>query len=233
MSVAVLGFGRVCARGQWRGADHTPWPQAPGETLPLRARMFSDEPYPHFGRMDPLCKVGVAAAALALADAGEHVLAHADIAQVGGTRRGCVSADGVFEDSRVAGAPSPASFVYTLPSMYLGEIAIRFGLQGRCTLLTTGRLAGLLALATGVGWIEAGRAGQVLVTAADDGAALAMLLGRGGTPRFTGAAFRVPEGARMLEDDGLLWGVEAQPGGTVGARADGQEVSIRVLDQVA
>jgi 3-oxoacyl-(acyl-carrier-protein) synthase len=230
MSAALLGFGRVSAAGLQCGKRLEPWASGP---LALKAGMFSDTPFPRFGRMDPLCKVAVAAASLALRDAGARVPDGAEIAQAGGTGHGCVLVDGTYEDSRAKGAASPASFVYTLPSMYLGEIAIRFGLRGRCALLTGGPLAGLSALVTGVRWLEQGRASAVLVTAAEavqgTRVATSMLLARDGGGRFAQAAFRVPPDARLLDGDDIGVLYDAPPG-VVGARAAGQEFSLRVLD---
>ena len=70
---------------------------------------------------------------------------------------GCLEVDAQFEATRRAGAPSPALFVYTLPSMFQGEIAIAYHLRGRCTLLSTGELSAMTALATGIRWVEKGR----------------------------------------------------------------------------
>lgn len=109
-------------------------PAGAGELPPLRARYFFDEPFPKFGRMDPLCKIAVAAAQLIKRAGGFDGLNLDEVAQVGVTAQGCIEVDAQFEASRRAGAPSPALFVYTLPSMFQGEIAIHFKLRGRCVL---------------------------------------------------------------------------------------------------
>ena len=82
---------------------------------------------------------------------------------------GSLEVDLQYEHTRLAGHPSPALFVYTLPSMFQGEVAILHRLRGRCTLLSAGRLSGLTALATAARWIEKGRAAHVLAIAADAG----------------------------------------------------------------
>lgn len=51
------------------------------------------------------------------------------IAMLFDTQSGSISADKAFEDSR-ATIPSPALFVYTLPNIFMGEIAIKHGIKG-------------------------------------------------------------------------------------------------------
>ena len=133
----------------------------------LRARWFFDEPFPKFGRMDALCKIAVAAAQLIHKAGGFGGLNLDDVAQVGATALGCIEVDAQFEDSRRAGAPSPALFVYTLPSMFQGEIAIRFRLRGRCVLFAGGTDCAKLALNQAARMVDKGRAPAVLAIAAD------------------------------------------------------------------
>ncbi len=219
----------------------------------LRARSFFDAPYPKFGRMDPLCKLAVAVSQM-LAPALDG-LPHDDVALVGGTQLGCLEVDSQFEQSRWAGAPSPALFVYTLPSMFLGEVAILHRLRGRCTLLSAGALSGLTALATAVRWIERGRAKYVLAIAADaagpaanalhpankaQSAAAAWLIGPDGDgPALGGVRFdAAPPGARMLEPRELGYGLTcvdtleqlllSGESGEVTAASDDASVSIAI-----
>lgn len=133
---------------------------------PLRARHFFDQPFPKFGRMDPLCKVAVAAAQLIQRAGGFDGLDRDSIAQAGGTVLGCLEVDAQFEATRQQGAPSPALFVYTLPSMFQGEVSIQFKLRGRCALFC-GEQSGLAALAQAARWVNKGRAPAVLAIAAD------------------------------------------------------------------
>ena len=184
----LIAYGRVSPAGllSWApgGALRTSWdeldagPVVEYGTPKLRAKFFFDEPFAKYGRMDPLCKVAVGAAQLAFkANGGLTGLEPDEVAQVGGTMLGCLEVDAQFEKSRQAGAPSPALFVYTLPSMFQGEIAIQFHLRGRCTLLSTGELSAMTALATGIRWIEKARAKHVLVVAADAAGPAAAELG--------------------------------------------------------
>jgi len=172
---------------------------------PLRARYFFDQPFPKFGRMDPLCKVAVAAAQLIQRAGGFDGLDRSEIAQCGATALGCLEVDSQFEATRRAGAPSPALFVYTLPSMFQGEVSIQFKLRGRCALYCCGETSGITALATAAKWVDQGRAPAVLAIAADAAgpaaaaagygppqtAAMAWLLAATGTGReISGAALQ-------------------------------------------
>lgn len=185
----LIAYSRVCPAGLlWRGpkGEHrAAWadvgagaPDALG-LPPLRAKYFFDEPFSKFGRMDPLCKVAVAAARLIERAGGFEGRNRDDIAQVGGTALGCLEVDAQFEATRQQGAPSPALFVYTLPSMFQGEISIQFRLRGRCALFHGGELAGLVALAQAARWVDNGRAPAVLAIAADAAGPAAKRAGAG------------------------------------------------------
>lgn len=101
----------------------------------LVAREFFDAPYPSFGRMDALCQLGVCVTRLIESIAGFDDIDRNEVFQIGHSRFACFDIDKEFDSTRLAGAPSPAKFLYTLPSMFQGEIAIRFGLMGACTML--------------------------------------------------------------------------------------------------
>ncbi|MBX3474441.1 MAG: hypothetical protein KF754_08670 [Planctomycetes bacterium] len=211
----LIAYSRICPAGlQWRGPAGThraTWAElgaGPPDAFglpPLRAKYFFDEPFPKFGRMDPLCKVAVAAAQLIQRAGGFEGRNRDEIAQSGGTALGCLEVDAQFEATRRAGAPSPALFVYTLPSMFQGEVAIQFKLRGRCALFCDGERSGITALATAAHWVDHGRAPAVLAIACDAAgpaaqaagfgppqtAAMAWLLAANGKgPEVTGPALR-------------------------------------------
>ncbi|MBE7490174.1 MAG: hypothetical protein HS108_00205 [Planctomycetes bacterium] len=216
----VIACSRVGATGTaWRGPrgeGRAGWGElgagAPDELglPPLRARYFFDQPFPKFGRMDPLCKVAVAATALVERAGGFDGLARDDVAQCGGTELGCLEVDAQFETTRRAGAPSPALFVYTLPSMFQGEVSIQFRLRGRCTLLC-GPGAGLQALQLALRWVNSARVPAVLAVVADAAglaarqaglttartAAAAWLMGAGSG--FDGSSLDLGPGALSLD----------------------------------
>jgi len=198
----MIAYGRVSPAGllSWApgGVLRTSWesldagPVAEYGTPKLRAKHFFDQPFTKYGRMDPLCKVAVGAAQMALKAADLSALELDEVAQVGGTMLGCLEVDAQFEATRKAGAPSPALFVYTLPSMFQGEIAIHWKFRGRCTLLSTGELSALTALATGIRWIDKGRAKHVLVVASDAAGPAAAELGM--SPQSAAAAYLLTGG---------------------------------------
>lgn len=196
----MIAYGRVTPAGLFSWAPgkslHTSWdeldagPVAEYGTPKLRAKYFFDAPFTKYGRMDPLCKVAVAAAQLAYKASNDLAGFDRDeVAQVGGTMLGCLEVDALFEATRRAGAPSPALFVYTLPSMFQGEIAIQYKLRGRCTLLSTGELSAMTALGTGIRWIEKQRAKHALVIAADAAGPAAAELGPAFTPQSAATAY--------------------------------------------
>ncbi len=174
MSTRLVAYARLSAQGllSWSPAStiRTSWHSLAPEAGPLnlKARWFFDQPFPKFGRMDALSKLAMAAGQLVYrASNGFHGLKPREMAQVGGTMLGCLEVDAQFEATRLAGAPSPAMFVYTLPSMFQGELAIHYRLQGRCTLLSQGKLSGMAALDTALRWVGKRRVSSVLVIAAD------------------------------------------------------------------
>ncbi|MCB9933132.1 MAG: hypothetical protein H6841_06910 [Planctomycetes bacterium] len=196
----LIAYGRVSPAGllSWApgGVLRTSWAELDAGPVgefgvpKLRGKFFFDQPFTKYGRMDPLCKVAVAAAQLAVKASNNLAgLERDEVAQVGGTMLGCLEVDAQFEATRRAGSPSPALFVYTLPSMFQGEIAIAYHLRGRCTLLSTGELSAMTALATGIRWVEKGRAKHVLVVAADAAGPAASELGPDFTPQSGAAAW--------------------------------------------
>jgi Beta-ketoacyl synthase, N-terminal domain len=172
--VSARGIGQMWADGKRMIDKFTRWetvgaadPDVSG-LPPLKGRYFCTEPTPRFGRMDLLCKLGLCAAELCMAHAPE--LTRKDVALIGGSMLGCLEVDAQYHDTLLKGGPagaSPALFVYTLPSMFLGEIAIKFGLRGRTSYINAGTLSAIAAFANGVRLIETGREQAVLVVAAE------------------------------------------------------------------
>lgn len=226
---AILSYARISAEGfeqAWfeRGAAQTRFtrwtelqaglPDNSG-LPPLKGRYFSKEPSPRFGRMDLLCKLGLGVAELCMEHAP--ILTRQDVALVGASMLGCLELDAQYHDTLLKGGSagaSPALFVYTLPSMFLGEVAIKFGLRGRTTYINAGRISAPAALVHGARLIERARAPFALVIAAEavgraareldvverglSGAA-AWLLGSGneGFRELKSVRFGVAEGTRL------------------------------------
>jgi 3-oxoacyl-(acyl-carrier-protein) synthase len=242
MNVArLVAYSRVSPDGVFaRGRDEISlrWLDlgAPADaTATLRARWFFSQALPKFGRMDGLCKVALAAAQMLQRAGGFDGLVLDEVEQIGATHHGCATVDAAFEATREAGAPSPALFVYTLPSMFQGEIAIQFRLRGRCTMVAAGPWSGLRALALAVRRVTAGRAAAVLCVAAeawhDRSAAFAALVssrGQGPVLRAEGT-----QGQSLAEGSlgGGLAGLEAlealiRQGAVCTFKAGGQALSL-------
>lgn len=104
--------------------------------------------YPKFFKMDPLCKVGFVASELLLKAEGTQ-------RESWGTERGVVlfnSAASLADDKKYQETidspdnffPSPAVFVYTLPNVVTGEIAIRNKYYGETNCVVAQRDARLI-----------------------------------------------------------------------------------------
>jgi len=95
--------------------------------------------YPKYYKMDPLARLGFMAAELLLASLDEeHFVERADRAIVFVNRSASAVADRKYEESIQPGEnyfPSPGDFVYTLPNIVTGEIAIRHHYHGETSFL--------------------------------------------------------------------------------------------------
>jgi 3-oxoacyl-[acyl-carrier-protein] synthase-1 len=128
--------------------------------------------YPRYFKMDPLCRLGFVASELLLqAEGKERFSPREDRGVVFFNRSASLMADKAFERT-IADAqnrfPSPAAFVYTLPNIVTGEVAMRNQYFGETNFMVLprrdDRLIALLAeqaLASGsmrsliAGWLEA------------------------------------------------------------------------------
>lgn len=95
--------------------------------------------YPKFYKMDPLARLGFIASELLLQSLGEErFVEREDRAVVLVNRSASLAADRKYEETIQTGDnyfPSPADFVYTLPNIVTGEIAIRNHYHGETTFL--------------------------------------------------------------------------------------------------
>lgn len=100
-----------------------------GDELITELYRLSKAAYPKYFKMDPLCRLGFVASELLLASLDEQrFVARDDRAVILASRSGCMATDVNYERTIVPGDnyfPSPAVFVYTLPNIVTGEIAIR------------------------------------------------------------------------------------------------------------
>lgn len=91
---------------------------------------------PRFGRLDPVCQLGLTA----VEALGMKLEARAAVGVIVATQAGSLSTDAQYWRTRnEPGGASPTLFVYTLPSSLVGEIAIRHGLTGPNLCLLGGR----------------------------------------------------------------------------------------------
>lgn len=100
-----------------------------GDALLTECYRNSHADYPKYFKMDSLCRLGFVASELLLQSlVEERFEVREDRAIVLASSRGCLSTDRHYESTIMPGDnffPSPAVFVYTLPNIVTGEIAIR------------------------------------------------------------------------------------------------------------
>jgi 3-oxoacyl-[acyl-carrier-protein] synthase-1 len=100
--------------------------KSPSEITELYRSLKVD--YPKFFKMDSLSKLGFVASELLLKDTENRFTPREDVAMICFNRSSCLDTDMQFEATIHDNEnyfPSPSLFVYTLPNIVLGEIAIR------------------------------------------------------------------------------------------------------------
>ncbi len=168
-SLVISSFGYIDPSG-WGGKEglHR-WDQSQGQLAQsLRWRMVSGSAHDRFGRMDLLSKyVRVAVEMLGLAVLEKQDL-RLETTMVMGTMGGCYGADLDFYRGTIQGdGPSPTMFAYTLPTIALGEVAIRHRLGGASYCFMAGADSGLLALWESAKLLEAGECQECVCIMAD------------------------------------------------------------------
>lgn len=150
MIASVTGIGWVKHESMGSGRGHQRF-QSKDAALPkLTSRMVFGKVSPHFGRLDEYSKLGLAAAAFALKDAMQDKWkSKRPIGIIVSTVHGCLATDiDYFETVMTFGGnlASPNLFACTLPNIFLGEAAIRFGLMGPGFAVNEPKLTGLRGL---------------------------------------------------------------------------------------
>jgi len=134
MIAAVTGIGWVSTESMGYGRHHKILQSKDGKLPKLTSRMVFGEVSPRFGRLDEYSKLGLAAATFALKDAGQDQWNEKRPAGiVVSSIYGCLATDMEYFEGVIANGGSLASpnlFACTLPNIFLGEAAIRFGLTG-------------------------------------------------------------------------------------------------------
>jgi len=187
MKALVLGLGWVTPGGWGRGGGDAGFGLGHGELPALTRRDLFADPFPRFGRLDAFSRLGLAAVALALGDAGlDNWDAKRPIGLVAASRFGCLATDLDFFGPMAPGGDrlvSPNLFAYTVPNTVLGEAAIRFGLTGPGYVLSAGGAAPFAPLETALEILAAGEAETILAGCCD--------LPPAGAPAGAGAIFLV------------------------------------------
>ncbi len=157
-SASVAGIGWVTAGGPGRGRGGAEFSAAPGPLPRLSRKDVFPEPNPRFGRLPDYGRAGLAAVAFALRDAGmERGEAKRPIGIVASTRLGCLAIDIEYYNTVLQENGSPNLFAHTLPSSFLGEAAIQFGLTGPTWVVNDASgddLAGVRAAVEHLSWGE-------------------------------------------------------------------------------
>lgn len=171
MDAFITGIGWVTGAG-------IGWGSQGGECslpdLPLPALSRKDvfpEPNKRFGRMSDYAKLGLAAIAFALRDAGlETWSAKRPVGVVASTGLGCLATDLEYHRTVLlqgGGLASPNLFAYTLANCFLGDAAIQFGLIGSSVAINETGEDGLGALRMALEEIDLGEADTMLAGICD------------------------------------------------------------------
>ncbi len=134
----ITGIGWIASTGLWRGKDIKAAAMPDAMSQEAAAGKLPDIPldgsYPSCRRMDKYSRLGMTAIALALQDAGLDVWTEKrNIGIITATEYGCLNTDFDYFDTVLPDdgiGASPGLFSYTLPSSFMGDVAIRFGLTG-------------------------------------------------------------------------------------------------------
>lgn len=167
----------ICGIGWVTGAGFG-WGRQGGDCifsdLPLPSLTRKDvfpEPNQRFGRMSNYAKLGLAAMAFALRDAGlETWSSKRPVGVVASTRLGCLATDLEYHQTVLlngGGLASPNLFAYTLANCFLGDAAIQFGLTGSAVAINESGEDGLGAVRMALEELEAGEADTMLAGICD------------------------------------------------------------------
>ncbi|MDA3791858.1 MAG: beta-ketoacyl synthase N-terminal-like domain-containing protein [Desulfobacula sp.] len=162
MEAFITGIGWVSKESMGHMARIQQFSQ--NTTLPqIKRKDILSDPYKPFGRMDAFSKLGFAAIAFAIEDAGiRKDEGKKDISVIASTVTGCLETDINFQKTMSRTLPSPAVFAYTLASSFLGEAAIYFGLAGESFVINEEKSNGLKGLFMALEIIDTGASDIVL-----------------------------------------------------------------------
>lgn len=208
-NAAITGMGWVTKKSMGRPGKILEFENA--DELPqISRRNVLNQPYKPFGRMDEFSKLGFAAIAFALEDAGiQRGNPKKDIGLVAATSTGCIATDISYWQTVEKNASSPALFAYTLDSCFLGEASICFGLTHENYVINEKNSTGTRALYFALEQIGTGQCRAMVCGICNSGIAHDALEDSGFEP---GALFFVlePDGEKNLmtisaDSDGLIY----------------------------
>jgi 3-oxoacyl-[acyl-carrier-protein] synthase II len=150
MIVSITGIGWVTPTNMGSGRDYKSLADQDGRAPKLTSKMIFGKTSIHFGRLDDYSKLGFAAITFALRDARlEQWYAKRPIGIIASTTYGCLATDiDYYETVMPEGGAfaSPSLFAYTLPNVFLGEAATRYGLTGETFVINEPELSGIVGL---------------------------------------------------------------------------------------
>jgi len=203
MKIFVTGIGWVGAAGMGTGRGSAPFSLPPGNLPHISRHEVFPDPDSRFGRLDAFSRLALAGVALALRDAGiEKWTEPRAVGIAASTTYGCMGTDLDYLATlgEAPGLASPQLFAYTLPNVFLGEAAIRFGLTGPTVIVSDEEGTGTAALETALDYVAGG--GGTALAGICDLARPALLPERPEPP--PGALFLVLEQRPTLEPLGTL-----------------------------
>ena len=190
----ITGIGWVTVSGTGHGRASKDFALTAGRLPCISRKSVFEKPYQHFGRMDEFSRLGLAAIAFALKDAGlDEWTRMRDMGILAATVYGCLQTDIDYFDTVMPGgeqSPSPALFSYTLPSSFLGEASCRFGLTGAAYIINERHPSGLAPVCAAMDGIACGELENTLAGICDMGRPAHFSLKERGLP---GAVFLVIE----------------------------------------
>ncbi|UFS69369.1 hypothetical protein LPW11_15885 [Geomonas sp. RF6] len=171
MEAFITGIGWVTSGGIGMGKGGSDFLPGSGELPRLSRKDVFDEPNQRFGRQSEYSKLGLAAVALALRDAGlEKWSEKRPVSVFAATVLGCLATDSeYFQTVLLEGGAlaSPNLFAFTLANCFLGEAALQFGLTGSLMAVNEGEGGGVTPLRLALEEMAIGDAGTALAGICD------------------------------------------------------------------
>ena len=219
----VAGIGWITSQGPGRGREAREFSMTSGPIPPVTRESVFPEPNLRFGRLPQYSRVGLAAVALALRDAGmEHWEKKRSAGVVASTWAGCLATDIEYYNTVLpegGGLPSPNLFSSTLPTCFLGEAAIQFGLIGPTLIVNDPAEDALSGVRMALESLSSGECGTMLAGHIDLPAEPAI---PGGRLLYAGGLFMVLKNSRDPAESGY-GALDLSEGGAV--RHEGIEIA--------